>query len=67
MDMDDPTIIIQRFVPQIKEFMTENNVNYELSACSNRDNDKQRAICSKNGVKFYKKPVTVDHLRHLAK
>ena len=67
MDMDDPTIIIQRFVPQIKEFMKENSVSYELSACSNRDNEKQRSLCSKNDVQFYKKPVTLDNLRHLAK
>jgi hypothetical protein len=65
MDMDDPTIILQRFVPLVKDFMKENEVSYEIFGCSMRDTEKYRNLCTKHGVTFFKKPVTIDDLRYL--
>jgi hypothetical protein len=65
-DLDDPTIILQRFVTNVKAILADNgNAACRLVACSNRDNERIRQSCEKIDVEFIQKPLNVLNVRHL--
>lgn len=66
VDLDDPTIILQRFHGNVKTMCKDNNTTLiRMFGCSNRDTDKIKQNCATIGVEFMKKPLTVDTTRHL--
>lgn len=42
VDLDDPTIILQRFVTNVSQVLKDNNKTIPVIACSNKDTDKNK-------------------------
>jgi hypothetical protein len=67
VDLDDPTIILQRFVTNVAQVLSDHKVQIPIIACSIKDTEKNKLMCKKLEVQFLKKPVTVDSVKHLVK
>ena len=72
VDMDDVTIIIERFGRALKRLFSENGIKpteVKLYAFSSTDSEKIRQHCSRGNFRFYLKPDKngyLDILRHMA-
>lgn len=67
VDIDDPTINLQRFMNSANQIFTDNNTKIKVIGCSNKDNQKTKTSCDHLGVELLKKPVSVNSVRHLVK
>ena len=73
VDMDDVTIIIERFGRALKKLFGENGIkpaDVKLYAFSSTDSEKIKQHCSRGNFRFYLKPKQsagyLDILRHMA-
>ena len=67
VDLDDPTILLNRFMSSVNIILSENKVSIPVVGFSQRDTEKIRNSCSTNHVEYIKKPATVDSIKHLIK
>ncbi len=65
VDLDDPTINLQRFMLNLKQILLEYNTTMPVYACSVKATDKNRILCEKVEANLLIKPITVDKVRHL--
>ena len=42
VDLDDPTLIIQRFVNNVQKILSDNHITIPIYGCSGRDSEKTK-------------------------
>lgn len=67
IDLDDPTIMLNRFMQSVNTILADNKVSIPVIGFSSKDSDKTKKQCNDLRVDFIKKPVTVQSIKHLVK
>lgn len=67
VDLDDPTILLTRFMTSVNAILSEHKVSIPVVGFSQRDTEKVKNQCSANHVEYIKKPATLENLKHLIK
>lgn len=64
VDLDDPTLTLQRFMTQLNKLFKENpSIKIEVFACSSTSGERILKRCEEAKVKFIAKPITEQKLR----
>lgn len=66
MDLDDPTLLLGRFMTSINRLLEEaQNIKIDVYACASTSSERMLKKCKEVKVKFIAKPMTLEKVQHL--
>ena len=63
VDLDDPTMLLGRFMQAITNLMA-NGIKIDVYACASTDSQRVVKICKELNVTLILKPITLDKVKH---
>ena len=68
MDLDDPTLMLGRFMSSLQRAMPSDGTIYiQVYACASSSSDRMVKKCNEVNVKFISKPIFETNLRFVLK
>lgn len=66
VDLDDPTLLLGRFMTSIRKLLEENpSFKIDVYACASTTSERMLKKCKEVKVTFISKPLTRDKVKHL--